>query len=447
MNGDYQNLAPELRESLTMLAENQLCQTPEEVRELLEVNDKGQVKNTMQNVYQVFQSDPVLHGVISYNILTGRIDICKPLWWERTTSAMSDTAFNYLMLYLEKRYGLNNENRIRRALTVVAHQNQYHPIREYLNRLEWDGTERIPYVLHHFLGAEICAYGTEVMRLFLLGAIHRVFRPGCKFELMLCLVGGQGAGKSTFFRFLACKDEWFSDDLKKIDDDNVYRKMQGHWIIEMSEMLATASAKSIEEIRSFISRQKETYKVPYDIHPEDRPRQCVFAGTSNSLDFLPLDRAGNRRFLPVMAEPDKAEVHILENETVSRAYIDQMWAEAMTIYRSGDFRLSLPRELEEEARNRQKAFMPEDTTSGRIQCFLDSFGSDDVCSRQIFELGLGRMGEPKQWEIREINDIMNHTIEGWEPGTTKRIPGYGIQRTWHRKAGVGVEQLELPEGW
>lgn len=129
------------------------------------------------------------------------------------------------------------------------------------------------------------------------------------------------------------------------------------------------------------------------------------------------------------------------------AYIDQMWAEAMTIYHSGDFRLSLPKELEEEARNRQKAFMPEDTTSGRIQCFLDVFGSDDVCSRQIFELGLGRMGEPKQWEIREINDIMNHTIEGWEPGTTKRISGYGIQRTWHRRAGVGVEQLELPEGW
>ena len=97
----------------------------------------------MQNVYQVFQSDPVLHGAIGYNILTGRIDICKPLWWERTTSAMSDTDFNYLMLYLEKRYGLNNENRIRRALTVVAHQNQYHPIREYLNRLEWDGTERL----------------------------------------------------------------------------------------------------------------------------------------------------------------------------------------------------------------------------------------------------------------------------------------------------------------
>ena len=332
----------------------------------------------MQNVYQVFQSDPVLHGVISYNILTGRIDICKPLWWERTTSAMSDTDFNYLMLYLEKRYGLNNENRIRRALTVVAHQNQYHPIREYLNRLEWDGTERIPYVLHHFLGAEICAYGTEVMRLFLLGAIHRVFRPGCKFELMLCLVGGQGAGKSTFFRFLACKDEWFSDDLKKIDDDNVFRKMQGHWIIEMSEMIATANARSIEDIKSFLSRSKETYKVPYATEPEDRLRQCVFGGTSNALDFLPLDRSGNRRFLPIMVHPEQAEVHILEDEAASRQYMDQLWAEAMTLYRRGKVQLKLSKEMNEQLVLLQKQFMPEDTKVGVIQAFLDDFNGDKL---------------------------------------------------------------------
>jgi predicted P-loop ATPase len=82
--------------------------------------------------------------------------------------------------------------------------------------------------------------------------------------------------------------------LRKLDDDNVYRKLQGHWIIEMSEMMATANAKSIEEIKSFLSRQKEVYKIPYETHPADRPRQCVFGGTSNALDFLPLDRSGNR---------------------------------------------------------------------------------------------------------------------------------------------------------
>ena len=188
-----------------------------------------------------------------------------------------------------------------------------------------DGTERIRYALTRFLGAEDSEYTYQCLRLFMLGAISRVFKPGCKFEVMLCLVGGQGAGKSTFFRLLAVKDEWFSDDLKKIDDDNVYRKMQGHWIIEMSEMIATANAKSIEDIKSFISRAKETYKVPYETHPADRLRQCVFGGSSNTMDFLPLDRSGNRRFLPIMVHPENAVVHILEDEAASRAFIDLMW--------------------------------------------------------------------------------------------------------------------------
>lgn len=141
---------------------------------------------------------------------------------------------------------------------------------------------------------------------------------------MLCLVGGQGAGKSSFFRLLSVKDEWFSDDLKKLDDENVYRKLQGHWIIEMSEMIATANARSIEEIKSFLSRQKETYKVPYEVHPEDRLRQCIFAGTTNRMDFLPRDRSGNRRFLPVQVFPEQAEQHSLADEAASREYIGQM---------------------------------------------------------------------------------------------------------------------------
>ena len=115
----------------------------------------------------------------------------------------------------------------------------------------------------------------------MLGAVERVFHPGCKFEMMLCIVGAQGAGKSTFFRFLTMQDEWFSDDLRKLDDKDVYRKMRNHWIIEMAEMLGTSSAKSVEEIKAFISRQKETYKDPYAKYPRDRPRQCVFVGTSN----------------------------------------------------------------------------------------------------------------------------------------------------------------------
>lgn len=231
------------------------------------------MKNSIKNCLTIFQHDKLLKGAIKFNILTERIDIVKNLGWHRNGSTFTDIDLKYLLLYLEEHYGICGEKKIQHAIGIIANENQYHPIRDYLNNLQWDGVERIRFALHHFLGAAIDDYTYEVMRLFMLGAITRVFHPGSKFEFMFCLTGGQGAGKSTFFRLLAVRDEWFSDDLRKLDDDNVYRKLQGHWIIEMSEMIATASAKSIEEIKSFLSRQKETYKVPYETHPADRQRQ------------------------------------------------------------------------------------------------------------------------------------------------------------------------------
>ena len=366
------------------LQKEDLRQGIAEVRGSLDSTDNGAVKNSIRNCLTVFQNDPKLEGAIRYNILTERIDIVKPLWWSKPTTTLNDTDLNYLMLYLEDQYTLTSEKKIQKAISIVADNNKYHPIQDYLNSLEWDGTERIRYALTKFLGAEESEYVYECLRLFMLGAIHRVFKPGCKFEVMLCLVGGQGAGKSTFFRLLAVKDEWFSDDLRKIDDENVYRKMQGHWIIEMSEMIATANAKSIEEIKSFISRPKETYKVPYETHPADRLRQCVFGGSSNTLDFLPLDRSGNRRFMPIMVNSERAEIHILEDEAASRAYIDKMWAEAMFIYQNFPLKLTLSKAMEKELRELQKQFMPEDTKAGLIQSFLDNYNGTQVCSKLIY---------------------------------------------------------------
>ena len=220
----------------------------------------------------------------------------------------------------------------------------------------------------------------------------------------------------------------------------------------MSEMIATANAKSVEDIKSFISRTKETYKVPYEIHPADRLRQCVFGGSSNTMDFLPLDRSGNRRFLPIMVHPERAEVHILEDEAASRAYIDLMWAEAMTIYRSGSFRLTLSKQMNKELRELQKQFMPEDTKAGLIQSFLDNFNGTQVCSKLIYAEALNHsFDEPKQREIREINEIMNNSIEGWVPFTNPRIfDRYGRQRGWERPAssnGLPTTGSDLPDGF
>ena len=303
---------------------------------------------------------------------------------------------------------------------------------------KWDGTTRISRALHRFLGAAKDELTTEALKIFLLGAIKRVFHPGCKFEMMLCLVGGQGAGKSSFFRLLAIKDEWFSDDLRRLDDDNVFRKLQGHWIMEMSEMIATANAKSIEEIKSFLSKQKETYKIPYETHPADRLRQCVFAGTTNRQDFLPRDRTGNRRFIPIPVDAAQAEVHILDNEAESRAYIDQLWAEAMTIYNSGDYKLTFSPAMQEALQICQKDFMQEDTQAGMIYAFLEDYTGDRVCSKQLYAEALGNLNLPAEWETRAICEIMtagiaNDEIKGWTAHkAAKRYPKYGVQKGWER---------------
>ena len=425
----------------------------EEVKAMLDTTEKGGVRNSIKNCLTVFQHDPLLSGAIAYNLLTDRTDIVKPIGYDRSPgTSMTDTDMKYIRLYLEENYDLTSEKKIMDAADLAAHQNSYHPVRDFLNSLTWDGTERIRYCLHHFLGAEADEYTFQALRLFLLGAIHRAFRPGCKFEVMLCLVGGQGAGKSTFFRLLAGKDEWFSDDLRKLDDENVYRKLQGHWIIEMSEMIATANAKSIEEIKSFLSRQKEVYKIPYETHPADRLRQCVFGGTSNAMDFLPLDRSGNRRFLPVQVCPEQAEVHILEDEAASRAYLQQVWAEAMTIYRTGGWKLTFSPEMVRYLKAHQKDFMPEDTKAGMIQAFLDSYAGDTVCSKQLYKEALNHIfDEPKQWEIREINEIMNQCVTGWTYFSNPRsFAGYGRQKGWEREraaTGSGNSAAKIPDGF
>lgn len=407
--------------------------TIEDIQADLARNEKGITCQTINNCMLVLQRDPLLKGAIRKNELSGKIDVVGDLGWNRTSSSLTDTDVYQIQWYLEKNYGLKHDRNINKAMNMVANENKYHPIREYLEHLRWDGQSRISSLLPKYLGADENTYTKEIMRLLMLAAIHRVYEPGCKFEIMVCLVGGQGAGKSTFFRFLAIHDEWFSDDLKRMDDENVYRKLQGHWIIEMSEMMATVNAKSIEDIKSFLSRQKETYKIPYETHLEDRPRQCVFVGTSNSMDFLPLDRTGNRRFAPVLVHPERVEKHILENETEAREYFQQAWAEAMELYRNGIQELKLSKETEEYLKELQKEFMPEDAKVGIIQIWLDELSENYVCSMMIYKEAFSHeFDTPKDWELKEINKVMNHSIVGWEKVSSHRFPKYGTQRGWKR---------------
>lgn len=403
----------------------------------LSVNKKGEVKQTIGNCVKAIYYDARLKEMFRYNEMTGKTEI-SGAWWKRSSNEICDNDVNNIRLYLEQNYGLSHEKNVPRAIDIIAHQHQHHPIREYLNGLKWDGVKRIENLLPKYLGVGKTDYSTEALKIFMMGAISRVFEPGIKFDLMLCIADAeQGGGKSTMARFLAIKDEWFSDDIKKLDDENVYRKLQGHWVLEFSEMLATAKAKTVEEIKAFMSRQKDTYKFPYATYSQDFPRQCVFLGTSNDLNFLPNDKSGNRRFIPVLADKKKAEVHPMDDEKETRAYVIQAWAEAMEIYRSKQYSLSFPSELQEVLTEAQQEFAPDDPNVGIIQNWLDNCKYDQVCSIMIYKEALGNEYQnPKDYELRDINKIMNKLISGWQKHPTKsglsRFAKYGRQRAWDR---------------
>lgn len=428
------------------------CSSVDDIRTDLEKTDKGNVKQSIKNCMTVLYRDPMLKGTIRRNELTGKTDIVGDYKWKRNpTPSITDVDTFQIQRYMEETYGLRNDRIINKAIAIVASENGYHPIKDFLEGLKWDGVRRIKHAMTKYLGVDDDDYAEALMKLLLMAAIKRIYEPGCKYDIMVCIVGGQGAGKSTFFRFLAVKDEWFSDDLKKIDDEQVFRKMMGHWIIEMSEMLATVNARSIEDIKSFLSRSKETYKIPYETHPEDRPRQCVFVGTSNDLQFLPFDMTGNRRFAPILAHPERVEKHILEDEAEARAYFVQVWAEAMELYRADEKHdLKLPKEMEDYLKEMQKEFMPEDTNIGVIQAWLDDCGEEYVCSRMIFDEVIAREGEvPKPWQTKEINEIMNNSIIGWEKYKQHRFRKYGQQNSWKRSAGNDgfmdlTDDMEIP---
>ena len=133
MNSEFQSLPPETQEAVKRTMDTmEPAQTPAEIRETLEGTQKGGVKR-----------DPLFRGALRLNLLTEQIDIVKPLGWERTSATLTDMDMNYLLLYLEENYGLTSEKKVQSAIKIVANENRYHPVRDYLNSLQWDGTERI----------------------------------------------------------------------------------------------------------------------------------------------------------------------------------------------------------------------------------------------------------------------------------------------------------------
>ena len=406
----------------------------EEWKKKLEFDKRAVLKDTFKNYLTILQNDRRLKNRLATDDFAHRYVVLGDLPWREVGQDRfwknSDDA--ELRGHIETRYKVISRNKSADALDAVFARNRFHPVREYLNSLEWDGVERVDKLLIDYLGAEDTPFNRAVSRKTLCAATARIMRPGVKFDYMLVLIGSQGIGKSSLFSRLAGK--WFSDSLTTVQNKEAYEQLQGVWVIEMGELAATRKA-DVESLKHFLSKQTDSFRVAYGKHVSDFPRQCIFVGTTNDREFLK-DRTGNRRFWPVPVT-GKGSKSIWDDLTDDE--IGQIWAEALQRWVEGET-LYLDRELEEEARKVQEAHTEESPYFGLIQKYLEkklpvnwnemtpydrrNYLNDDlspdgtverdrVCSLEIWVELLN--GDAKRFpapDRREINDVMRR-LPGW----------------------------------
>lgn len=425
----------------------------------LDIDKQGRILSTAPNLTLIFANDIRLKGLFRNNSFDQKRYVFGSLPWRRTSGIepLKDVDYSGVRNYIETIYGITGVQKIEDALALEFEKNSFHPVQDYLKNLKWDGVKRVDEVLIKYFGAEDSQYTREAMRKFMVGAVARVFKPGVKFDLVLTLVSKQqGTGKSSFFKALG--REWFSDTFLTVQGKDGLESIQGSWIIEMAELSAMRKAE-VETVKHFLTKQEDTFRAAYARTSSTYKRQCVFVATTNETTFLK-DTTGNRRFMPVTVHATE----LVDNDPLRELLEDdqaigQLWAEAVQLYKQGE-PLYLGKLANSEAHSTQKNHMEQDERKGIIEEYLDTLlpenwremdlderrnfltdplapegtvTRDFVCIAEIWcECLLRDKEDMDKYKTRELNDIMK-TIDGWEYNpSTKRFPGYGIQRYYER---------------
>ena len=425
----------------------------------LETDKRGAYIPSAKNLGLIFESDPILKGLIARDLFKERRVVTRvPAWRPKdNTTDFQDVDYSGVRKHIEDLYGITSSAKIDDAIALSAEVNSFHPVQDYLTKLQWDGVPRVDTALIDIMGAEDNIYTREAFRIMLVGAVKRIFQKGCKFDSMLVLQSDQGAGKSTFLKSLG--RGWFSDSLSAMDGKNAFEQLQGSWILEVAELSAMKRSE-IEAVKNFITKTEDSFRPAYGRVTKNFPRQCVFFGTTNRDEFLK-DATGGRRFLPVKCRANKNTHKIFEKDF--GIYIDQLWAETVQMYFAKTSTLLSP-EAEAIAEKGREEHFETDPRTETIARYLDMYVPEDwermnqLERRMYFEnydpdsvdpdntalrqqdfvsapailieaLGFD-IGKVRTRDASEINDIMSRA-EGWVRAR-RRCKAHGNVRGYER---------------
>lgn len=420
----------------------------------LEMDSKGNALSTSGNIDMILVNDERLKNLFSYNEFDTKRYILRSAPWREISEQEPIRNVDYAGVrnYIENVYGICSSNKVEDSLSLEIEKNTMHPIREYLNALEWDGVKRIDATLINYFGAADNTFTRVAFRKMMVAAVSRVMEPGCKFDYMVVLVGSQGIRKSSFLSILG--KGWFSDSFSTVQGKEAFEQLQGAWIIEIAELSALRKAE-VEATKHFVSKQKDDYRPAYARTPETFKRQCIFVGTTNNLEFLK-DPTGNRRFWPILCGQQQVKKDVFKHLPLE---VDQLWAEAVALYNIGE-KLYLDKEDENLAYAQQEKHSEKDERTGMIVEYLDRKVPDNwdkmdlyerrawldvpsnvgtvlrdiVCTAEVWCECLGKPKEDmNRYNTRELNDLLRSLTLWVDTVSTANFPIYGKQKYYERK--------------
>ena len=368
-----------------------------------------QVKPTISNFYRLISNHYI--DTLRMNEMTG-----KPEWWNNRKKKWlewTDAQESEARSFFEETYSMYSQAKLADALAIYFKDHRVNPLLDILEKLQWDGKPRVEHVLHDVMKADDSDYIRECSRLIFAGGVHRAYDPGCKFDDMIVLIGGQSAGKSTIVRWLNMDDSFFRE-IKTISGKEGIEAIRGVWIGEVAELMSMTRVKEAEAVKAYITSQEDSYRPPYAKHVQTIQRRCMFIGTTNNPQFL-TDKTGNRRFYPVKVQSFAYKLY--DHETEIKEYIQQCWAEAVNLYKEGKLQPYAKQEVLDQIRAAQEAAMEDDWRIGAIEQYLEDNkkkSGDTVSVIELWHYALNEPDEskPTRKDSIEITQIITN-IPGW----------------------------------